>query len=147
MPDKCPECGSTVERAGALHFCTGGLLCPAQIKEGIRHFASKRAMDIEGLGMMHVDQFVDAGIIKDAADLYRIKKEEILKLERWAEKSAENLLDAIEKSKHPALERLIYGLGIRGVGDNGPRPCGEVRGLNPHGGRRRRAFGHGRNRA
>ncbi len=118
MPDKCPVCDSTVERVGALHFCTAGLLCPAQLKESIRHFASKRAMDIEGLGAMHVDQFVNAGIIKDVADLYRLKKEEILTLERWAGKSAENLLNAIEKSKHPTLERLIYALGIRGVGEH-----------------------------
>ncbi|MBI5903628.1 MAG: NAD-dependent DNA ligase LigA [Deltaproteobacteria bacterium] len=118
MPDKCPECGSTVERVGALHFCTAGLLCPAQLKESIRHFASKRAMDIEGLGAMHVDQFVDAGVVKDVADLYYLKKEKILKLERWAEKSADNLLNAIDKSKRPALERLIYGLGIRGVGEH-----------------------------
>jgi len=132
MPDKCPICGSTVERVGAIHFCTAGLLCPAQLKEGIRHFASKRAMDIEGLGIMHVDQFVDAGIIKDVADLYYLKKEEILKLERWAEKSADNLLNAIDKSKRPALERLIYALGIRGVGEHMARVLADRFGdLNP----------------
>lgn len=118
MPDKCPVCGSFVEKDGAVHFCTGGLACPAQLKESIRHFASKRAMDIEGLGGMHVDQFVETGRIKDVADLYYLKKEDILSLERWGERSVENLMKAIEKSKRPALERLIYSLGIHGVGEH-----------------------------
>ncbi|MBI5587380.1 MAG: NAD-dependent DNA ligase LigA [Deltaproteobacteria bacterium] len=118
MPDKCPVCGSFVEKDGAIHFCTGGLACPAQLKESIRHFGSKRAMDIEGLGGMHVDQFVEAGRIKDVADLYYLGKEDILSLERWGEKSADNLMKAIEKSKHPTLERLIYSLGIHGVGEH-----------------------------
>ncbi len=119
MPERCPECGSRVERDGAIHYCTGGLTCPAQLKETIRHFASKRAMDIEGLGGKHIDQFVNAGLIKDVADIYYLKKEDILKLERWAEKSAENLLEAIEKSKTPpALSRLIFALGIKGVGEH-----------------------------
>lgn len=117
IPDKCPLCGSRVERVGAIHFCTGGLLCPAQVKETIRHFASKRAMDIEGLGERNIEQFVDDGLIKDVADLYYLKKGDILKLERWAEKSAENLIDAVEKSKTPALPRIIYALGIRQVGE------------------------------
>ncbi len=119
MPDRCPECGSRVERDGAIHYCTGGLTCPAQLKETIRHFAGKRAMDIEGLGGKHIDQFVNAGLIKDVADTYYLKKEDILKLERWAEKSAENLLRAIEKSKEPPeLSRLIFALGIKGVGEH-----------------------------
>jgi len=118
MPDKCPVCGSAVEKDGAIHFCTGGLACPAQLKESIRHFGSKRAMDIEGLGGMHVDQFVEAGKIKDVADLYYLKKEDILGLERWADKSAENLLNAIKNSKRPTLERLIFALGIHGVGEH-----------------------------
>lgn len=118
MPDKCPECGSAVEKIGALHFCTGGLLCPAQLKESIRHFASKRAMDIEGLGAMHVDQFVNSGLLKDVADIYYLNKDELLDQERWAEKSAENLIKAIEASKRRTLERIIYALGIRGVGEH-----------------------------
>lgn len=118
MPDKCPECRSAVERIGAIHFCTGGLLCPAQLKESIRHFASKRAMDIEGLGEMHVEQFVDAGFLKDVADIYYLDKDELLRQERWGEKSVENLFKAIEASKNRTLERIIYGLGIRGVGDH-----------------------------
>ncbi len=119
MPNRCPECGSRVERDGAIHYCTGGLTCPAQLKETIRHFAGKRAMDIEGLGGRHIDQFVNAGLIKDVADIYYLKKEDILKLERWAEKSAENLLRAIEKGKEPPdLSRLIFALGIKGVGEH-----------------------------
>ncbi len=117
MPEKCPVCSSGVEKDGAIHYCTAGLGCPAQIKGGIAHFASKRAMDIDGLGGMHVEQLVDEGIIKDAADLYSLKKEDIVKLERWADRSADNLLQAIEKSKERPLERLIFGLGIHGVGE------------------------------
>ncbi len=118
MPVKCPVCSSAVEKDGAIHFCTGGLACSAQLKESIRHFGSKRAMDIEGLGGMHVDQFVEAGKIKDVADIYYLKKDDILGLERWAEKSADNLLNAIKNSKRPTLERLIFALGIRGVGEH-----------------------------
>lgn len=118
MPEKCPECGSRVEKDGAIHYCTGGLSCPAQLKESITHFASKRAMDIEGLGWMHVEQFVEAGLINDVADIYNLKKEDIVDLERWAEKSADNLVKAIEKSKHTTLERLIFALGIHGVGEH-----------------------------
>jgi len=125
IPDKCPLCGSKVERVGAIHYCTGGLSCSAQLKETIRHFASKRAMDIEGLGDRHVDQFVDEGLIKDVADLYYIGKKDILGLERWADLSAQNLIDAIERSKRPTLPRLIYALGIRQVGEHMARVLAE----------------------
>lgn len=118
MPSTCPVCGSVVEKIGAIHFCIGGLSCPAQLKETITHFASKRAMDIDGLGGSHVEQFVDAGLIKDVAGLYYLKKDDLLNLERWAEKSADNLLAAIEKSKRPSLDRLIFALGIHGVGEH-----------------------------
>ncbi|MFQ5464529.1 MAG: NAD-dependent DNA ligase LigA [Thermodesulfobacteriota bacterium] len=120
MPEECPECGSRVEKVGAIHYCTGRLACPAQLKGTIRHFASKRAMDIEGVGGMHVDQFVEKGLIRDVADLYRLKerRDEVMALERWAEKSVDNLLGAIEESKGTTLERLIYALGIRGVGEH-----------------------------
>jgi len=118
IPEECPLCDSKVERIGAIHYCTGGLSCPAQVKETIKHFVSKRAMDIEGLGDKHIEQFVDDGLIKDVSDLYRLKKEDILKLERWADKSAENLIDAIEKSKTPTLPRLIYAIGVRQVGEH-----------------------------
>lgn len=118
IPHECPSCHSKIERIGKIHYCTGGLSCPAQVKESITHFASKRAMDIEGLGYKHIEQFVDYGLIMDVADLYYMKKYDLLKLERWAEKSADNLIDAIEKSKTPTLPRLIYGLGIRQVGEH-----------------------------
>jgi len=118
IPDKCPLCSSRVERVGAIHYCTGGLSCPAQVKETIKHFVSKRAMDIEGLGDKHIEQFVDDGLIKDVADLYSLKKDDLLKLERWAEKSTDNLIDAIEKSKKPTLPKLVYALGIRQVGEH-----------------------------
>ncbi|MBI5810381.1 MAG: NAD-dependent DNA ligase LigA [Deltaproteobacteria bacterium] len=118
MPDVCPVCGAKVERDGAIDFCTGGLSCPAQLKGSIVHFASKRAMDIEGLGGMHIDQFVEKGLIKDVADIYRLKKEDVLELERWGEKSSDNLIAAIEASKHPVLARLIFAFGIHGVGEH-----------------------------
>ena len=118
LPEKCPLCGSAVVKEGAIHRCTGGLSCPAQLKEGIRHFAAKRAMNIEGLGDKHIDQFVEKGVIKDVADLYSLKKEDIAELERWADKSAQNLLDQIEKSKDTTLARMIYALGIRQVGEH-----------------------------
>lgn len=118
MPDKCPECGSKIEKDGAIHFCTGGLSCPAQLKRTIAHFASKRAMDIEGLGGSHVEQFVDAGLVKDVADIYFLTKDGVSALARWGEKSAQNLVSAIERSKHPALDKLIYALGIHGVGEH-----------------------------
>lgn len=118
MPTTCPACGAAVERVGAIHFCTGGLSCSAQVKEAIAHFASKRAMDIEGLGPQNVDQFVDIGLLKDVADLYSLEEEDLLKIERWGAKSALNLITAIERSRHTTLERLIYALGIRGVGEH-----------------------------
>lgn len=118
MPDKCPECGSMIERVGAIHYCTGTLACPAQLKGTIKHFASRGALDIEGLGEKNVDQFFKEGLVRDVADLYVLKKNDLLKLERWAERSADNLLDALEKSKHPNFDRFIYALGIRGVGEH-----------------------------
>ncbi|OGW07347.1 MAG: DNA ligase (NAD(+)) LigA [Nitrospinae bacterium RIFCSPLOWO2_02_39_17] len=118
LPSKCPLCGSTVIRNGAIHYCTGGLSCPAQLKEGIRHFSSKRAMNIEGLGDRHINQFVENGVIKDVADLYNLNKENVTGLERWADKSAQNLIEQIEKSKNTTLPRLIYALGIRQVGEH-----------------------------
>ena len=96
--------------------CTGGLACPAQVREGIIHFASRDAMNIEGLGPKVIEQLLQAGLIKNAADLYYLKYEELLKLERMAELSATNLLNAIEKSKNCSLGQLIFALGIRHVG-------------------------------
>jgi len=119
MPERCPECDSTVERVGAIHYCTGGLLCPKQLKESIRHFASKRAMDIDGMGDKHVEQFVDSGHLKDVADIYvNLTPDKLKELAKWKDKSISNLQGAIEKSKRPTLERLIYALGIKGVGEH-----------------------------
>ena len=125
MPDKCPVCGSKVIRDGAYYRCTGGLSCAAQLKRSIAHFASKRAMDIEGLGGKTVELLVDKGIIKRVSDIYKIKKEDLLKLPRFAEKSAENLLEGIEKSKEKGLARFIYALGIPNVGEHMARLLAE----------------------
>ncbi|NOZ56076.1 MAG: NAD-dependent DNA ligase LigA [Calditrichaeota bacterium] len=119
LPDRCPVCGAKVVRMpGEVAYRCTNASCPAQLKERILHFASKRAMDIDGLGEKLVDQLVDKGLVKDVADLYFLKKEDLMKLERMGEKSAENLLRAIEESKSRSLDRLLYGLGIRYVGEH-----------------------------
>lgn len=117
MPTTCPECDSHVVKTGSKHFCTGGLTCPAQLKRTIRHFTSKRAMDIEGLAGKSIDQFIEAGLIKDVADIYYLEEGKILELDRWGELSTRNLLASIEASKTPKLDRLIYALGIGSVGE------------------------------
>jgi len=119
MPETCPECGSAVERVEgeAVTRCTGGLVCPAQRKHSIRHFATRKAMDIEGLGDKLVDQLVEAGLVHTVADLYHLNHEQVASLERMGGKSAENLLKALEESKGPPLDRLLYALGIREVGE------------------------------
>src|SRR5205085_1205893 len=119
MPTVCPECGSAIERLPdeAVARCTGGLVCPAQRKQALLHFASRRAMDIEGLGDKLVDQLVDAGLVRTAADLYKLGIAKLAALERMAEKSAANVCAAIEKSKQTTLARFIYALGIRNVGE------------------------------
>lgn len=117
MPSKCPVCGTKVFRPeGEVVSRCNSLTCPAQIKERIRHFASRDALDIEGLGPAIIDQLVEKRLIRDISDLYFLKRENIISLERMAEKSADNLLYAIEKSKKKSLSHLIYGLGIRYVG-------------------------------
>lgn len=118
MPQKCPVCGSDVVRfeGEAAAKCTGGVSCPAQVRRGIEHFASKGAMDIEGLGPAVVELLLENGLIKDPADLYTLKKEDLVNLERMADKSAQNLLDAIEASKKRPLDRLLFALGIPFVG-------------------------------
>jgi DNA ligase (NAD+) len=116
MPSKCPVCGAEVIKEEAIHRCIG-LDCPAQLKGRIKHFASKRAMDIDGLGVKLIDQLVDKGLIKDVADIYYINKQKLIELERMADKSAQNIIDAIEKSKTKPLSKFLYALGIRHVGE------------------------------
>jgi DNA ligase (NAD+) len=119
FPETCPVCRSPVERAGdeAVLRCMGGLVCAAQQKAAIRHFASRRAMDIDGLGDKLVDQLVDEGLVDNVAGLYQLQREQLLGLERMGEKSADNLLQALERSKHTSLPRFIFALGIREVGE------------------------------
>jgi len=119
MPVACPECGSAIVRleGEAVARCTGGLICPAQRKQALLHFAQRRAMDIEGLGDKLVEQLVDCDIVHTAADLYRLGVASLANLERMAEKSAVNLVAAIEHSKHTTLPRFLFGLGIRNVGE------------------------------
>jgi len=119
MPKVCPVCGSHVTRQAdeAASRCSGGLFCPAQRKQALLHFASRRAMNIDGLGDKLVEQLVDAGLVHTPADLYQIGMSAIANLERMGEKSAIKLLDAIEHSKHTTLARFIFALGIRNVGE------------------------------
>ncbi len=119
LPKVCPVCGSEVVRleGEADARCSGGLYCEAQRKEAIKHFASRRAMDIEGLGDKLVEQLVDQKLVHDLADIYYLKLEQVAALDRMAEKSAQNLLDALDKSKQTTLERFIFALGIRQVGE------------------------------
>lgn len=119
LPTKCPECGSEVVRLEdeAAARCTGGLYCPAQRREAIRHFASRRAMDIEGLGDKLVELLDQQGLIANVADLYGLKAKDVAALERMGEKSAENLIAALEASKNTTLQRFIFALGIRQVGE------------------------------
>ncbi len=117
MPKKCPICNSTVKSVeGEVALRCENLSCPAQLKQTIIHFASREAMDIEGLGDAIVSQLVDKKMVKDYADLYYLKHDEVSSLERMADKSAMNLIEAIKKSKSNTLNRLVYGLGIRHVG-------------------------------
>ncbi|EFI63139.1 MULTISPECIES: NAD-dependent DNA ligase LigA [Comamonas] len=123
MPKTCPICGSEVvrEKGEANHRCTGGLFCGAQRKEAILHFAHRRAMDIEGLGDKLVDQLVDAQVVRVLPDLYRLGLSSLAALDRMAEKSAQNVLAALEKSKSTTLQRFLFGLGIRNVGESTAR--------------------------
>jgi DNA ligase (NAD+) len=118
IPEHCPVCGSKVAKEGAYYYCTGQSVCPAQLKGAIEHFASKNALNIEGLGKKTVAQLVDAGLVRTLADLYRLTKPDLLRLEGFAERSASLLLDAIERSKRVSLERFLMGLGIRQIGQH-----------------------------
>jgi DNA ligase (NAD+) len=119
MPHECPVCGSSAirEEGEADYRCTGGLFCSAQRKQAILHFAQRRAVEVEGLGEKLVDQLVDAELIRTLPDLYRLGFTALAHLERMAEKSAQNIIDALEKSKQTTLPRFLFGLGIRHVGE------------------------------
>lgn len=119
LPKRCPVCDSHVKReeGEAVARCTGGLYCKAQRAEALKHFVSRRAMDIEGLGAKLIEQFVDEDRIKNPSDIYRLTKTELAERERMGEKSAENLVNAIDASKSTTLPRFLYGLGIREVGE------------------------------
>ena len=119
MPRHCPVCQADVYRpqGEVVSRCTG-IACPAQIKERIKHWTSRNAMNIEGIGDAHIDEWVDSGLIKDPADLYFLKKEELLKFERMGDKLASNILNAIDKSRRTTLSRLIYAMGIRHAGEH-----------------------------
>lgn len=118
MPTKCPVCGSPVERrAGeAVTRCTGGAICPAQVLERLIHFGSRDALNIEGVGPRLLEQLLDRDLIRDPADLFTLTKAQVLTLDRMADKSADNVIAAIDRSRRPTLARLIYSLGIRHVG-------------------------------
>lgn len=119
MPTSCPECGSHILKSAdeAVARCSGGLFCPAQRKQAITHYASRRAMDIEGLGEKLVDQLVAANLVHTLADIYRLDLPTLSNLDRMAEKSAQNILDALHASKQTTLARFIYALGMRNVGE------------------------------
>ncbi|MDR2366221.1 MAG: NAD-dependent DNA ligase LigA [Zoogloeaceae bacterium] len=123
FPETCPECGSRVvrEEGGAIFRCSGGLVCPAQVKGALIHFASRRAMDIEGLGEKLVEQLVEAGLVRTPADLYHLDVPRLAALARMGEKSAENLVAAIAQSRDTSLARFIYALGVRNVGESTAR--------------------------
>tara|TARA_B100000482_G_scaffold191116_1_gene175588 strand:- start:81 stop:2099 length:2019 start_codon:yes stop_codon:yes gene_type:complete len=120
MPKNCPVCKSTLskDQDEAVLRCLNGLNCKAQKKQGVMHFCSRKAMDIDGLGEKIVDQLLEKKLIDEFSDIFRLKKGQLVELERFAEKSAENLIEAIEKSKKTTLARLIYALGIRNVGES-----------------------------
>jgi len=116
FPDACPACGSIVERDGPMAFCTGGLTCPAQRERSVEHYASRDALDIEGMGEKVVEQLLDAGLVRTLADLYELTVEDLAALEGWGETSARNLVEELERTREPPLDRFLIGLGIHDVG-------------------------------
>ncbi len=119
LPDQCPVCDSEVERSEeeAVARCTGGLFCQAQRKEAVKHFASRKALDVDGLGDKLIEQLVDKELVKTIADLFRLKHDQLLRMDRMGPKSASNVLNALDASKETTLARFIYALGIREVGE------------------------------
>jgi DNA ligase (NAD+) len=128
MPDKCPVCGSRIEKGEdeAIARCSGGLFCPAQRKQAILHFAHRRAMGIDGLGDKLVDQLVDAQMVQTPADLYKLTQDMLASLPRMAQRSARNVLEAIERSKRTTFARFIFALGIRNVGETTAKDLARV---------------------
>jgi len=116
VPDACPVCGNAIEREGPVAFCTGGLACPAQRERRIAHFASDAGLDIDGLGGERIAQLIEADLVADPADLYELAVEDLADLEGWGERSAANVVEAIDASREPALADFIAALGIPGVG-------------------------------
>ena len=126
MPTVCPSCGEPVYRDDeAAVRCTNSA-CPAQLRRTLEHFASRDAMNIDGMGEAVVSALIDANLIRDAADIYRLDAEKVADLDRMGEKSAQNLIDAIERSKGAGLDKLIYALGIRGVGEKAARSLAQT---------------------
>ena len=119
MPNICPSCNSILvkDKDEAVLRCVNGISCPAQKKQGLMHFVSRKAMNIDGLGEKIIDQLIDSNLLNQTSDFYRLKKEQLLSLERFAEKSADNLIKSIENSKNTSMARFIYALGIRNVGE------------------------------
>jgi DNA ligase (NAD+) len=118
MPDRCPVCGAAVYREeGEVAYRCIGVSCPAKLKESLRFFGSRSALDIEGLGEKLIEQLVERELVRDLADLFRLKKEDLVQLDRMGDKSAQNLIAAIESRKEPTLTRLLTALGIRHVGE------------------------------
>ena len=118
MPDRCPVCGATVAREGAYYYCPGQAACPAQLKGALEHFASKSALNIDGLGRKTAAQLVESGLVRTLADLFALTKDQMLRLEGFADRSATLFTEAVERSKRVSLERFLYGLGIRQVGQH-----------------------------
>ncbi|MCU4800578.1 NAD-dependent DNA ligase LigA [Halobacteria archaeon HArc-gm2] len=116
FPEECPVCGSPVERDGPLAFCSGGLTCPAQRERAIEHYASRDALDIEGLGEKIVEQLLDAGLVESPADLYELTVDDLVDLEGWGTKSARNLIAELDDAREPPFDRFLVALGIHDVG-------------------------------
>jgi DNA ligase (NAD+) len=127
FPDTCPVCDSAIEREGPIAFCTGGLACPAQLRRSVEYYASDQGLDIEGLGGERVDQLLEAGFVEESvADLYRLDRKDLVELEGWGEKSAENLLSELESTKSPPLFAFLSAIGIPHVGRATARELAEA---------------------